>query len=151
MAETRLWPWNRVPELAHLPARAREDLWSAVSEETGRGQRAVWHVFLAFLLGCLLTGILMGYFHEHIPIRRRIVDPLLAMPIVILPASVIAQHWRVTRRHVQARIRERFAGTRLPVCFSCGYNLRGLPDDQPTCPECGDDVNNEDTGTNEAV
>ena len=43
---------------------------------------------------------------------------------------LLARRWK-------RRVRRRLVGTGCRVCFGCGYDLSGLPDDG-ACPECGE-------------
>lgn len=38
---------------------------------------------------------------------------------------------------------ETYRDQRFPYCLHCGYALKGLPEEQTTCPECGESVRGE--------
>ncbi|MEC9372892.1 MAG: hypothetical protein VYC34_03575 [Planctomycetota bacterium] len=48
---------------------------------------------------------------------------------------IASVHRRHTRRHIRMLLRKRGVA----VCLRCGYDLRGLPEPDERCPECGGD------------
>ena len=50
------------------------------------------------------------------------------------PVLMVGQFW-FWRHHIRKHVRQRLLEAGVPVCQTCGYDLRGQVD--PRCPECG--------------
>lgn len=83
-------------------------------------------VFFAGLAGIALVGGFHYQLNEwtggkiYLPVLQ-----ILLYPYAGLVAFISAYLWIMPRRPAENH------------CVSCGYSLRGLELDQPTCPECG--------------
>jgi hypothetical protein len=52
-----------------------------------------------------------------------------------LMAVILSWLFMLFRRRIQCALRQQLVDRGVPICFQCGYDLRGQVD--PRCPECG--------------
>ena len=58
--------------------------------------------------------------------------PFVGTLVVYLIGVVLA-----IRRSIRSDLRDALLTAGVPICMKCGYQLRGLPAETTTCPECG--------------
>jgi len=120
-------------------AEARRTLRAAFLEatrQTGISTRRIRVVTM--LIGGLLGGLLMLVFLLVPGLQFSNYGwPLLAGAFVLLAVTA-----RITARRIlwwmyRHEIRLAMRALGFELCLECGYWLKGLPDDEPRCPECG--------------
>jgi hypothetical protein len=125
------WLISRFPELDHLEPDQRAHLLRQVP----------WWTYPLIIgravIAALLIGVIAGVWLAAalgVSIAALAVMPLAAGIATGLYGYQLARVRGVMRR----AIADGFRGKRMPFCFECGYDLRGL--DAPRCPECGSPV-----------
>jgi len=128
-------PAQFVRSIKHLPPDRRHAIWNRCTRES----RAEGVVMLIFLGGPLLVWLTGGWLHDAM-LRQGWADHTLAVQLVIigllLIAALVSHRW-LTHRQIRKWLIKHRVGNRLPVCLTCGYDLRGTPVDATHCPECG--------------
>lgn len=134
-----LQPWNRIPELQHLPEKVRFDIWERANTASRLGCLAtivcfVWVLFLldGFVVeerALLSETIFARLFYEFKELS-------LLATVIIFPPLLYRLHLRSGRRAVQRWLVE-VGCQRATACIECGYSLVGTPADSTQCPECG--------------
>lgn len=76
---------------------------------------------------CIVVPTLCLYWFTGIAERTWAV--ILGVPVALVLLGGVCVLWSLALQ------RQRHAPEH--VCGSCGYDLTGLPDDAPVCPECG--------------
>ncbi|MHC4990328.1 MAG: hypothetical protein ACYTGC_05045 [Planctomycetota bacterium] len=126
------WSLSSIPELQHLPVRARRELLRRAVPMRTRVIMVVNPLLrgmIAQLIVVLLIAVTLGANRQEI-----LVVAGLATIILVSLVSYLLQVRRI-RGHIRREIIEQLAGERPPFCFGCGFDLRGTDAEQ--CPECG--------------
>lgn len=114
------WRIRSLPELDHLSDEQRSQL---LKKTIGRAM--AWMVFYALVVSAATIGCLSS-----------IVPLPIAIPVgLLLGIAAHLYNLRIIRVDIQMQIIERYRGKQLPICLSCGYDLRNIEVTQ--CPECG--------------
>jgi len=96
-------------------------------------------LLMSIILGCALLALA---YHWRNSLQLLWLDLLFRVVLYTFPcaaALLLANYWfreptrRVLREHLQAE--------GIPICFKCGYNLRGQA--EPRCPECSTEFDQE--------
>jgi hypothetical protein len=141
---SRLRSWNRIPELAHLPADQRREFWAHCRAHTEikwtRAQIVTLCVLAIAVFVVLLGGVLVGGY----PLG----PALLAAVLLAVMQLLLLSRWR--RQQIRSALNRdllaQFFGRQLPAhlqvhCPECGYNLGGRLPGCTMCPECGATIN----------
>ena len=114
-----------------LSQRESEEILEQIilKEETAASGRTARAYGMALFISCVVIGaflIAMRY-----PIWLATLVGFMWLMLAGVPLRVLAQ--RSTTAAFRAELRKRG----FDVCMSCGYWLRGLPQETKQCPECG--------------
>jgi predicted RNA-binding Zn-ribbon protein involved in translation (DUF1610 family) len=98
-----------------------------------------WLIVLIALNSLLAWGVLppiIGILPAPVLAFFRIIGSMI--PLGLVPfAAVLLLAWRFDRPLAQRAARETLNEHGIEVCLTCGYDLRTLPGDIESCPECG--------------
>lgn len=145
----RLWPWNRVAGLSHLPPRTRERFWEMATQRSGHGSLTT--IAALAWLAALLPVAWWMYDALYRTFPNTLLAFVIAATLWLGPSiAIVLYSWRMTRRALEEVVLEQRPNDPLPFCLRCGYPLMpdatpfgddGEPIDQAppprACPECG--------------
>ena len=129
------WMWGAFPELMQLETTA--DRWSLWHKSYGAviNRSAYWAIAGAIQIGAqVVLGIPVARFCRSFSWYNRFVE--FGVPILIAVLMCFVIIW-IFKRQIHRQLRRNLTARGLPTCIRCGYDLRGLPDESPRCPECG--------------
>jgi hypothetical protein len=124
------WHISQFPELDHLEPDQRAHVLRQVPWWT-------YPIVIArAVIPSLVVGAIAGVWMAD---TLRWYAAALVLPIAVALAAGLYGYQLARVRSIMRRvIADGFRGERMPFCFKCGYDLRGLASIR--CPECGSDV-----------
>ena len=93
---------------------------------------AYWSRIGWFRFACWSWGVATLLAVVISPVVRRSLDPPI---LIILSLVLYCPFFWAGSRILRRRMLRDLGFSDFPLCLSCGYNLRGLPEER--CPECG--------------
>ncbi len=84
-----------------------------------------------------LPVVVVGTILPALIVVRQFRLPSWAIVLILtcwFPVLMVGQFW-LWRGHIRSHVRQKLLEAGVPVCLSCGYDLRGQV--EPRCPECG--------------
>lgn len=143
----RLIPDSRLMP-TYLMARAANERYRQI-QRRGDGPLGPFHrpwlggfawLLVLFALNSLLAWVVLpsivGILPAPVLAFFRIIGSVIPLRLVPL-AAVLLLAWRFDRPLAERAARETLNENGIEVCLTCGYDLRSLPGDITTCPECG--------------
>ncbi len=145
----RLLNWHILPELRHLSPAVRKGL-DRHSLHLRRRDIRFYFYAMAFAELALVAATMFAiyllvpagvrlWFDERTNLE--FFGMILAAAVVggVIGGPLVGMMVRPFRRRILHRyVREYWNAGRPPICYACGYDLRGSSG--PTCPECGEKV-----------
>lgn len=133
------WRLGSVPELRRFPHEVRVGLvnhWRSQSPVLRKVEGLVAiAAFLASMYAAVWVTIVLGLRYQDVPFFQRyplvLWGGFVVIPLIVIPPTRVA-FLRLCLRHW---VRRAWPGGRAPICYKCGYDLRGSTG--KACPECG--------------
>lgn len=97
------------------------------------GRPMYWVILLATAIGMALAlFVVVQLVRPYVRLPKAVIGGLTGG---IIGGSITGIVQIFFRRPLQLEIRKRLVEKGIPICISCGYDLRGQI--EPRCPECG--------------
>ncbi len=128
-------PWSKRASLRGSVPDAAEARLRASSPEL-RWNDLLWRITSYFILLYALKVIVVGLLRMFgVPVSLGWLGDFLTYIFILFAIMMLTMS--VFRRIGRCRLRRRVLDARGYLCPICTYNLQGLGDDEPQCPECG--------------
>jgi hypothetical protein len=136
--------WIDYREQRHFPElqliddeSVRKQIWTAASSRSKRITIGAIFMFASIAMMAALISRLPNHLEDH-PLIGGFIGYLSVAAGATLGVFAATQ---LVKNDAARRIRLAINAHGVPVCVTCGYNTRDLP--QPRCPECGTEFQND--------
>jgi len=121
---------DQFPELLFFPTEEeREAAYEQAKKQAGHYR---WYVLVCLVLTIVIRHLLKALVLARCNVSESLLDGVLWI-VTVAGASYAALY--LLRNRVTRSLRRQLIERGVPICFRCGYDLRGQ--DRPRCPECG--------------
>lgn len=125
------WTFMSMPELASMEPPARRRYIRSHAGRCPEFSVLANAAFLAMIAGGVIVSIIAGVVSLSSPTLT-----LLLIGCIFVTVPVLYQFTLLrVRAALRYTVMKAYRGERVPFCFNCGYDLRGV--DSEHCPECG--------------